>query len=138
MARRNIIIIATLVLAAAAAALYLGLSRYSASPAGYSRVLSQYLKSLSAGDKDGALSLTSGDFVNELSDVRLSPGNFKAYDFGFQGPAVKDTATIRFLVLAFDGEGEAAYLADAVFARKGFRTTLTAVRKISRGRPIID
>ncbi len=139
MARRTTILItAVLCLAAAGAALFIGLSLYGNSPSAYSRILTQYLKALSAGDEAAALALTSEGFVNELSEIRLVPGNFRAYDFGFQGPASPESATLRFLVIAFESEEEAAWLADAVFRRSGLKTVLTAVRKVSRGRPLID
>ena len=50
--RTSIIIISIVCLAAAGAALYLGLSLYGNSPSTYGRVLTQYLKALSAGDED--------------------------------------------------------------------------------------
>ncbi len=139
MARRTSFIIITIAcLAAAGAGLYLALALYNDSPAAYSRVLTQYLKALSAGDGEGARALTADAFVDELSDLRLVPGNFRAYDFGFQGPATRESATLRFLVIAYEADQEAAWLADATFRRSGFKILLTAVRKVSRGRPLID
>lgn len=136
--RTSIIIIAIACLAAVGAALYLGLAFYGNSPSAYGRVLTQYLKALSAGDEAAALALTADGFVNELSEVKLVPGNFRAYDFGFQGPATSESATVRFLVIAYEADQEAAWLADAVFRRSGLKTLLTAVRKVSRGKPLID
>lgn len=136
--RTSIIIIVIIVLVVAGAALYLGLAFYGDSPATYGRVLTQYLKALSAGDEAAALALTADGFVNELSELKLVPGNFRAYDFGFQGPATSDAATLRFLVIAYEADQEAAWLADAVFRRSGLKTLLTAVRKVSRGKPLID
>jgi hypothetical protein len=136
--RSSILIILIVCLAAAGAALYLGLTYYGNSPTAYGRVLTQYLKALSAGDEAAALALTAEGFVNELSELRLVPGNFRAYDFGFQGPATSDAATLRFLVIAYEADQEAAWLADAVFRRTGLKTRLTAVRKVSRGKPLID
>ncbi|HSV56431.1 MAG TPA: hypothetical protein VLH39_04915 [Magnetospirillaceae bacterium] len=139
MARRGTAIIVTvLVIAAAGAALFLGLSAYVSSPAAYGRTLAQYLKALSEGDQDAALALTEGGFVNELSGLRLVPGNFRAYDFGFQGAASREVAVIRFLVITDDEQGQSAILADAELRRRGMRTLITAVRKIARGRPLVD
>lgn len=139
MVRRTAMIITiVLCLAAAGAALFIGLSLYGNSPTAYSRILTQYLKALAAKDEAAALALTSEGFVNELADLRLVPGNFRAYDFGFQGPASPESATLRFLVIAFESEEEAVWLADAVFRRSGLKTLLTAVRKVSRGSPLIE
>lgn len=139
MARRAFGIIAILVsLVVLGAGLYLAVSLYGDSQSAYSRILAQYLKALSSGDEASALALTSDNFVNELSGLRLGPGGFRAYDFGFQGPSTKESATLRFLVIGYEGDEEAAWLADAVFRRSGIKTRLTAVRKVSRGRPLID
>lgn len=136
--RTSLLVIVIVFLAAAGAALYLGLAYYGNSPSSYGRVLTQYLKALSAGDEATALALTAEGFVNELSDLRLVPGNYRAYDFGFQGPATSDSATLRFLVIAYEADQEAAWLADAVFRRSGLKTLLTGVRKVSRGKPLIE
>ncbi len=139
MARRSAwFLILPLAAAAVAAAVLAGTSLYKSAPASYGRVLSQYLKAWASGDPEAGESLVSPDFVNELAELKLSPGSFRAYDFGFQGAAAGESATLRFALVLSGGEKDAAYLADAVFRKKGLRVKLTAVRKVSEGKPLSE
>jgi hypothetical protein len=139
MARRSTVaLVFVLAVAAIIAAAFIALSSYTSSPASYDHVLTQYLKARASGDKDGASALTSDGFVDELADIRLRPGEFRAYDFGFQGAPTADSATLRFAVVLSGGDVEAAYLADAVFKKSGLRHVLAAIRKTATGKPIVD
>jgi len=138
MARRSIWILVSLLIAAAVAALFIGLSLYRSSPASYGHVLAQYLKAQASGDKETAQTLTSDGFVNELADLKLTTGGYRTYDFGFQEPIASESATMRFAVIVLGGEEEAAYLADAVFKKQGFKYILTAIRRIATGKPLAD
>lgn len=136
--RSTVVLVSVFAVAALVAAVVIGMSIYNSSAVSYDRVLSQYLKAQASGDKDTMQSLTSDGFINELSDAALAPGEFRAYDFGFQGTPTADAATLHFAVITLGGENEAAYLADAVFKKQGFKHVLTAIRKTSKGKPLVE
>lgn len=138
MRRRSIWIFGLIAAAAVVVIVIIGVALRNSPPPSYSHLLTQYLRARSSNDAKATAALVSGEFVNELADIDLVPGTFRAYDFGEQGAPSKDTAVLRFAVVVLEGDEKAAYLADAVFHRKGARAILTALRKIGTGRPIVD